>query len=187
MSEEHQDRPQDEERYEVDDEFAGAADVDAGEPGEAPDSAEIEQLRRERDELSQKVLRYAADYQNLARRAEQNVVAAREQQAIDLAKQLAVVLDHFDHALAVDAEKVSAKDLLLGVEMVQSELLSVLRRFGVERIDAQSGDEFDPSRHEAMLRQKTEGVESGRVAQQFQPGYMLREKIVRPAKVVVAE
>ena len=181
MSEERQDQERDEQRYDVGDgEAASAAGAPSPDPG-------LDQLQRERDELAQKVLRYAADYQNLARRSEQNVVAAREQQAIDLAKQLVVVLDHFDHALAVDAEKVSAKDLLQGVEIVQSELLNVLRRFGIERIDAKPGDVFDPTCHEAMLRQPAEGIESGRVAQQFQPGYMLREKTVRPAKVVVAE
>lgn len=164
------------------------ADLDPGTAASAAvDPTQLEELQRQRDDFEQKMLRYAADYQNLARRSEQNVVNAREQQAMDLAKHLVVVLDHFDHALAVDPEKVSAKDLLQGVEIVQSELFNVLRRFGIERVDAKPGDTFDPTRHEAMMRQKAEGIESGHVAQQFQPGYMLREKTVRPAKVVVAE
>lgn len=185
MSDERPEPQQEEEgRYEIDD--AEAVEPTDGTPTADADD-EFEELLRERDELRQKVLRYAADYQNLARRSEQNIVAAREQQAIDLAKQLVVVLDHFDHALAVDPEKVAAKDLLQGVEMVQRELLNVLRRFGIDRIDARPGDAFDPMKHEAMMRQPAEGIESGSVAQQFQPGYMLREKTVRPAKVVVAE
>ena len=179
MSESDRNEAKNEERFEVGDDGAAGAS-----PAEGSD---VQALQRQRDELEQKVLRYAADYQNLARRSEQNIVTAREQQAMDFAKQLVVVLDHFDHALAVDAGKVSPGDLLQGVRIVQSELLSVLRRFGIERVEARPGDPFDPNRHEAMMRQPAEGVESGHVAQQFQPGYVLKEKTVRPAKVVVAD
>ena len=94
-----------------------------------------------------------ADYQNFVRRAEQNVVAARQQQLLEVAKQLVTVLDHFDHALGVDPQKTSAGDLLKGVNIVRDELMRALSSFGVERLDVQAGEPFDPNKHEALMRQ----------------------------------
>lgn len=157
------------------------------EPGPEP-AEEIEALRRERDELNNRVLRLLADYQNLGRRAEQNVVVARDQQAMEMARALVGVLDNFDRALEVDPEKVASSDLLHGVSMVRDEMLRVLAKFDIERVDVKPGEPFDPNRHEAMMRQPApDGVESGHVTQQFQPGYMLKDKTIRPAKVGVAE
>ena len=152
-----------------------------------PEEDVVASLERERDELNDRLLRTMADYQNFARRAEQNIVVARDQQSIDMAKGLVTVLDHFDRALEVDPDKTSTKDLMQGVVMVRDELLRALQRFGVERLDVESGEAFDPNRHEAMMRQPSEEIESNHVTAQFQPGYMLRDKVIRPAKVAVAE
>jgi molecular chaperone GrpE len=150
-------------------------------------SQQLEATRRERDDLSDRVMRLLADYQNLARRGEQNVASARDQQALEMARALVSVLDNFDRALEVDAEKVSGKDLLQGVSMVREEMMRVLGRFGIERLEVAPGEAFDPNRHEAMMRQNAPEIESGHVTQQFQPGYVLRDKTIRPAKVAVAE
>lgn len=144
-------------------------------------------LEKERDDLNDRLLRTMADYQNFARRAEQNVAVARDQQSMDIAKQLVTVLDHFDRALEIDPEKTTTQDLLQGVVIVRDELLRTLHRFGIERVEVAPGDVFDPNRHEALMRQPSEEVETNHVTAQFQPGYMLRDKIVRPAKVAVAE
>lgn len=166
------------------------------EPSDADTAAEaverdlnqaIEALRSERDELEQRLLRTAADYQNYVRRAQQNVETAREQQLIDMAKGLVTVLDHFDRALEVDPEQTAAADLLTGVQMVRQELLGMLRRFGVDRIEVEPGEPFDPNRHEAMMREKRDDVDSNHVTQQLQPGYVIQSKVIRPAKVGVAE
>ena len=149
--------------------------------------AQLEAAQREKDELQNRLLRTMADYQNLGRRAEQNVQSAREMQAMDIARAVVGVLDNFDRALEVDPEKVSGKDLLVGVQLVREELLRVLGRFGIERIDVKSGEAFDPNRHEALMRQKAEGDETGNVVAQLQPGYVLKDKTVRAAKVSVAE
>src|SRR5690606_11017393 len=105
---------------------------------------EIEALRRERDELSSRVLRLLADYQNLGRRAEQNVATARDQQALEMARALVGVLDNFDRALAVDPDKVASSDLLHGVSMVRDEMLRVLAGFDIERLEVEPGEPFDP-------------------------------------------
>lgn len=154
---------------------------------EAEPIDEVTQLRRERDEFESKYLRAAADMQNYARRAQQNVTDARDQQLMDVTRALVTVVDHFDLAIQIDPEKSSAKDVISGVQMVRDELLSTLERFGVQRIDARRGDEFDPNRHEAVMRQAVEDLDTDHVAEQFQPGYALGDKTLRPAKVIISE
>lgn len=144
-------------------------------------------IEKERDELEDRVKRIAADYQNFVRRSEQNIASAREQQLLELARGLVTVLDHFDRALEVDPEKTPAKDLMAGVSMVRDELLRALNRFGVERMDVEKGEPFDPNRHEALMRQAVEDVETDHVTAQYQPGYTLKNKTIRPAQVGVAE
>ncbi len=106
---------------------------------------------------------------------------------MDIARALVTVLDHFDRALDADPDKTSAQDLLGGVTIVKNELLSTLNRFGIERLEVSPGDEFDPNRHEALMRQPSDEITSNHVTMQLQPGYVLGEKIVRPAQVSVAE
>lgn len=160
---------------------------------ETPDLADetaddaVASLEKERDQLNDRLLRTMADYQNFARRAEQNVISARDHQSMDIAKGLVTVLDHFDRAVQVDPEATSTRDLLEGVVMVRNELLRTLQRFGIERLDAKPGDAFDPNQHEALMRQPSDEVESNHVTAQFQPGYVLRDKTIRAAQVAVAE
>lgn len=148
---------------------------------------ELADVRAQLDVLQDKLLRTTADYQNYVRRAQQNVDAAREQTIRDLIKALVPVLDHFDSALAVDTEKTTAQSLYAGLKIVHEELLKALSKFGVERIDVKPGDEFDPNHHYALMRQKVEGVDAGRIAAQFQPAYLIEGKTLRPAQVSVAE
>lgn len=159
----------------------------AGENEGAVEAPTLEQLQQQRDDLESRLKRVSADYQNYIRRAQANVTTAQQQQLMDVAKSLVTVLDHFDHALQVDPEKTSPQKMVEGVQMVRDELLRVLQQHGVERIEAEVGEPFDPNRHEALMRQPTEEVEPDHVAAQLQPGYALQEKTVRPAKVAVAQ
>ncbi|MEX0886217.1 MAG: nucleotide exchange factor GrpE [Phycisphaeraceae bacterium] len=144
-------------------------------------------VQRERDELEQRLMRTAADYQNYIRRAEQNASSAREQQLMDIARGLVTVLDHFDRAVEADPEQTSTRDLLDGVNMVRSELLRVLAQFGIQRMEVSPGEPFDPNHHEALMRQASDEWDSSAVTAQFRPGYKLGEKTIRPAQVSVAE
>lgn len=190
--------PADDGYYEIDPEGPDAADLARAAAQDAAegldDAAASEQgvapgVLEERDELEQKLLRVSADYQNFARRAEQNIRAAGEQKLMDVARGLVTVLDHFDRALeaAGGADAEQQGDLHRGVTMVHQELLSTLGRFGIERVDVTPGEPFDPVRHEALLRQPAEGIESNHVTMQMQPGYVIGDKVVRPAQVGVAE
>ena len=165
------------------DEGAGITEAETDQPPES----ELEKLRRERDELDARYLRVSADYQNFVRRSQQNIDSAREQQVMALAKSLVTVLDHFDRALEVEPEKTSASDLLDGVQIVRDELLKTLEQFGVRRLEVSPGDPFDPTYHEALMRQAVDGLEPNRVAAQMQPGYTLGDKALRPAKVSLTE
>jgi len=153
----------------------------------APDTDPLKALQAERDELEDKLKRMAADYQNFARRAQQNVVEARQLQLMAVAKQLVTVLDHFDHAMAVDPQAASIEDLLKGVGIVHDELMRTLSSFGVNRLDVKPGELFDPNRHEALMRQADTDIEPNHVTAQLQPGYLIGDKIIRPAKVSIAE
>ncbi len=154
---------------------------------QSPAEQELARLADERDQLHQRLMRVSADYQNYVRRAQQNAEQVRDQTTADLVKALLTVLDHFDHALgAGEKEEVSARDLLTGVRMVRDELLKTLESFGVERVDVRPGEPFNPNRHNAMMQQEAEGIESQHVVSQMQPGYSLGNRVIRPAKVAVA-
>lgn len=147
----------------------------------------MQALRAERDELESRLLRVTADYQNFVRRSSQNAQDACQQQLMQMAKALLVPLDHFDHAMTVDLEKTSSQTFAKGVQIVRDELMKVLEQFDIKRLEVNAGDPFDPVRHEALQRMPAQDVESGAVAQQIQAGYLLGDKTLRPAKVVVAE
>lgn len=156
----------------------------AGEP--TATDAKIAELEKQVAEFKDKYLRSVAEYQTSSRRWQQNVFDARDQQTFEIAKALVKVLDTFDHALAVDPVKVSSESVLTGVGMVRTELLKSLESFGIARIEARPGDEFDPRRHEALMRQPTAEIAEHHVVAQLQPGYTLGERTVRPVKVSVA-
>ena len=176
------DQPQPPEEEQAQSELEAEANTDAG-----PEDDALAALEKQHAALNDKYLRVAADYQNFQRRSQQNVAQAREMQAMSIARDLLSVLDHFDNALAVDPEKSTASDLFKGVTIVRDELLRTLASHGIERIEAEPGEEFDPNRHEALMHQASEEHESGSVAQQLQPGYVMQGKTLRPVKVAVVQ
>ena len=182
---EQQDEPfdiGDAEEYFASQEGQAAADPTA----ETQEQGTLTRLQAERDDFESKLLRVSADYQNFAKRAQQNINAAVEQKLMDVARGLVTVMDHFDLALVGQSEG-DAAGVLQGVTMVHSELMATLNRYGIERVDVEPGTEFDPNRHEALMRQPSDTIASNHVTMQMQPGYMLGQKVIRPAQVGVAE
>lgn len=163
-------------------------------PIEGQPLSEVEQLQQELEQTKQaladaqaRVLRANADYQNMARRSVQNVNAAREEQVMSMARDLLTVMDQFDHALEIDPKKTDSAALLEGVKIVRDTLMRTFEGFGIKRLEVEPGTEFDPMVHEAMMRQEAEDIESNHVTMQLQPGYVLKGKTLRPAKVAVAQ
>jgi len=164
-------------------------------PDQAPENAtagqqpvdEVNKLKADLEEANQRILRISADYQNFVRRSQANVETARQQQLMDVARSLLNVLDHFDRALEVDVQKVSAESLQQGVQIVRDELLSTLERFNIRVQAITPGDEFVPGKHEAIMQQEVEGMEPGKVAMVLQKGYELGDIALRPAKVSVSK
>ena len=139
------------------------------------------------DEHWDRLLRTTADFENFKKRA-----ARERQEAVrfaneSLIEKLVPVLDHFD--MAMNATRTTAPDaqsLQAGVAMISQQLRKVLADAGLEEIDA-TGRSFDPNWHEAVSQQETAETPEGQVLQQLRKGYKLRDRLIRPATVVVAK
>ena len=135
-------------------------------------------------ELNERIVRLTADFDNFRKRAQREKDEARQFANQGLLEKLLPVLDNFEMALtAVKDADPSVRD---GVQMILDQLLGVLKESGVEPVDA-TGKPFDPNLHEALSQEETTEVEEGTVGQQVQRGYKLNDRLVRPARVVVAK
>jgi molecular chaperone GrpE len=145
---------------------------------------ELEAVTTERDERLSDLQRVAADFDNYRKRAlrDQESLVARAHER--LVKELLPVLDDLQRALAAAEEHEEAK-LEDGVRLVHRELAAALEREGLAEIDTDG--RFDPHVHEALLSQPAEAKESGDVLDVIQKGYRLGDRVVRPARVIVAE
>lgn len=146
----------------------------------------IAELESRAADAEARALRTLADYQNFQKRAANNEVEARRQGITGTIMALLPVMDNFDIALGQDVSKMSAEQLLGGVEMVRAEFERALGNQGVSAIKPQKGDEFDAGLHEAVTQQPSDEVEPGRIIESFQTGYKLGDRVLRPAKVVIA-
>ncbi len=163
-------------------------------PGETPareadpdeTAAMLAQLESERNELNDRYLRAVADYQNVARRAHRDAEEARHQARKAVVLDVLTVLDHFDLALGQDPATATAEQIVGGVRVIRDELMKVLQMHGVELVSAEPNAEFDPNRHQAVVQQAAEGVQPGHIVATLKPGYVLGERVVRPAMVSVA-
>ena len=146
----------------------------------------IEQMQARLDEAIAARQRTQADFSNYQRRAMENEQQAVVSGMVKVIQTLIPMLDHFDLALNQDLEAMNVEKLLNGVQLVRDGFTQALQSLGVEVIEPAVGEEFDPNRHEAMLRQHAEGIEPNHIVMVMQPGYLMGEMVLRPAKVAVA-
>ena len=152
-----------------------------------PECAEIfRQLEAQQKEAEDARLRALADFRNFQRRSMENEIRARQDGAANVVRVLLPVLDHFDMALNQEQDQLTLEQLYDGVKIVRDELGKVLEGQNVVVIHPETGDEFDPVRHEAMMKQPAEGVEPNHIVTVMQAGYMMGDVILRPAKVSIA-
>ena len=143
----------------------------------------IAKLEREITELKDSRLRAVADLQNTARRGVENEARARTQGIMGVARGVVPVLDQFELALA--QKGLTAEQAAEGLKLLQSELWKSLARVGVEMIEPNLGDTFEPGKHEAVLQQAVEGIAAGAVSMKLQNGYRIGDTVLRPAKVAI--
>lgn len=148
--------------------------------------AELEKAIAERDEAKSLYLRALADFQNYQRRSIENEREAKRQGMTSLLLSVVPVIDHFDLALSYNPETMTGEQVVAGVRAIRDELLRILGQHGVSPINPEPNDELDPNRHHAVLQQAVEGVEPGRISKTLQVGYMLGDRVIRPANVAVA-
>ena len=158
---------------------------------EALSSAQMEELRAraaKADEHWDRLMRTTADFENFKKRAARERQDAVKFANESLIKKLVGVLDNFEMALAAAAGNPtnSLQSLQDGIAMIQQQLKNVLVEAGMEEVDA-TGKMFDPNLHEAVSQQESTTVAEGQVLQQLRKGYKLRERLLRPATVVVAK
>jgi molecular chaperone GrpE len=161
--------------------------------GEAPELAEhdrVSELEKALEEANSKALYAAAEVQNVRRRLEAEKGQAAAYASAAFARDMLAIKDHLDRALAAVSEELRgdkvASNFLAGIESTARELDAVFARNGVTRIES-VGQPLDPHRHQAMMEVPSDEADPGTIVQEMQAGYMLKERLLRPALVAVAK
>ena len=150
----------------------------------SPETPEIETLKRERDENYDRFVRKTAEFDNYRKRVERERREQSDRAVVNLLQDLIAVVDDLDLALTIDAGE-SAGSYRKGVEMIHAKLHDFLRKQGVKPIEALGAD-FDPNLHEAVMQESSPGHRDNEVTAVLRKGYMLNDRLLRPASVKVA-
>ncbi|MDO5603760.1 MAG: nucleotide exchange factor GrpE [Paracoccus sp. (in: a-proteobacteria)] len=154
----------------------------------ADPSAEIERLTAERDELRDRFMRALADAENARKRADKERRDAEQYGGTRLARDLLPVYDHLHRAIDAipEEQRESNAAVLEGIELTLRELGNVFGKHGITVLRPETGDRFDPQQHEAMFEAPVPGTRAGDIIQLMEPGFMLHDRLLRPAKVGVS-
>lgn len=162
------------------------------ETAEAPEQAdaaltpeqEVERLKQELAEEAERRIRVLAESENLKKRLFKEKEEFVKYAVENLTSELLPVLDNLDLALLHGRGNEACKDLVMGVEMTRKIFLDILARHGIEEFGAE-GESFNPERHEAVGVEQKPGAAEDEVVRVLQKGYLMRDRLLRPAKVVV--
>jgi molecular chaperone GrpE len=162
--------------------------LDEIDPEPEPDTDELDNLRIERDDMRDRFMRALADAENARKRSERDRREAEQYGGSKLARDMLPVYDALRRALdsATDEQRAQAPALLEGVDLTLRELTKVLTKHGVEPISPKVGDTFDPQQHEAMFEAPLPGTKVGQIIQVMAEGFMLHDRLLRPAQVGVS-
>jgi molecular chaperone GrpE len=159
----------------------------------APEQADpVAEAKREAADFKDKLLRTLAEMENLRKRTEREVFDARLYGIASFAREVLAVADNMHRALEAigpelrESADAKVKALIEGVELTERELLKTLEKNGVKKFSPQ-GEKFDPNVHQAMYEVPTSDLPPGQVADVIQAGYMLGERVLRPALVAVSK
>jgi len=149
--------------------------------------ADLKKLQEERETLFQQLARVQADFRNARQRLESEKQSQIQYANGTLIKALLPTIDNFERALEVDAAQSDAASLLKGMQIVHDQLIEVLRAQNVQVIAPEQGTPFDPNHHEALMQQPGASTPEPVVVKLLQKGYMLHDRVLRPAQVVVSK
>jgi molecular chaperone GrpE len=178
-----------EQTVETQEEIRSQADASTDVGGGQEQLERLHQLQRELDEARQNTLYAQAETQNVRRRLEQEKQVASNYAVTGFARDMLSVKDNLDRALASVPEALRQdermKSLLTGIEATARELDNVFKRNGITRVEA-VGQPLDPNRHQAMVEIPSQDAAPGTIVQEMQAGYMIKDRLLRPALVGVA-
>lgn len=165
-----------------------AEEEEYGDEEYTEDELELDALRAERDALKDKWMRALADAENSRKRSERDRREAESYGGSKLARDLLPVYDYLKRGLEVstDEQREVAAALIEGVELTMREVVNVFKKHGIEPIVPQIGDRFDPQDHEAMFEAPIPGTKAGDIIQVMAEGFMLHDRLLRPAQVGVS-
>lgn len=179
----------------LDDILADAQDVDEDAMSldelaaeEDDETSELDALRAERDELKDRFMRALADAENARKRSEKDRREAENYGGSKLARDMLPVYDNMKRALeaAGGAKSENNAALIEGIELTMRELLNVFSKHGMTLISPQVGDTFDPKHHQAMFEAPVPGTKAGEIIDVAAEGFMLHDRLLRPAQVGVS-
>ena len=149
---------------------------------------QVDSLRAERDDYKDKWMRALADAENSRKRADRDRREAEQYGGSKLARDMLPVYDNMKRALdaATDEQRATFGPLLEGVELTMRELLNIFAKHGIAIIAPQVGDVFDPQHHQAMFEAPVPGTKAGDIIQVAAEGFMLHDRLLRPAQVGVS-
>ena len=139
------------------------------------------------EEMKDKLLRMAAEYQNYQKRAHRQIEQASEFATERIIKNLLPVLDNFEHALDKGKDSGDIVSIMQGMQIVYDHMMDTLKTAGMKKIIVEKGAGFDPSKHEAMMHVEADDVEPNHVIMELAAGYEMNERTLRPAKVSIAK
>ncbi|MDA0336284.1 MAG: nucleotide exchange factor GrpE [bacterium] len=151
--------------------------------GAAPALSELEQARREAEENHDRYLRAAAELSNFRKRTVKMRTETRDDTLRDVLLQIGPMLDNFRRALGQDADEIVA--FREGIQIIFKQFNEILSGYGLVEIDTE-GKPFDPNLHEAIVQVPSEEYPPGTVIQEMEKGYMLNDRVLRPARVIVS-
>ena len=170
---------------------AGSAEAtETPEEDNAPEAENTEEKAEEKteekaDDGNEKYVRLMAEFQNYKKRVAKEKNDIREYATEKLVMELLPVLDNFERALAASAEDDPA-GYAKGMELIFTQMVTELQKFGLAEVEAE-GQDFDPTKHNAVMTEENEELESGKVSKVLQKGYALNDKVIRPSMVAVTK
>jgi len=167
--------------------WEAAAEPATEEEGGTDDAFVMSPAEQKLAEANERYVRLMADFDNFRKRAAKERVDAQAYAVEDVIREIIPVVDNLERALAASQEGQSADNvakIVKGVELTLRMFQGVLGKFGVERITA-VGKPFDPNQHEALMQVESADVDVETVAEELEPGYVMRGRVVRPARVKV--